>query len=483
MSKYTWFYGFALVFVVLGMQACKAPQVPTESRLTLPEFYSPDNQDTLSIGAIPIKEFFRDELLLAQIELALKNNRDILQAYARIEASLAQYKNSKAMLYPQLMLQGMAGGERFGEYSMNGVGNFDQNLSENITANPDKIVPENFTPDYFLGFRSSWEIDLWGKFRNLKKARKMEWLASEKGRQLIITQTVQQVAFFYFQIQMLDDKIEIIREDRALNTKALEAVKKLQESGRQTALAVKQFEAQLLRTEALEYHLLQDLAAAQYALNILTGTINQPILRQEDFFKASMMRKETEGIPAQMLRMRPDVAAAEYRLKAAGFDVKAATAAFYPNITLTPFVGLNSFNSEFFFNPASLVYGIFGGITAPIFQQYQLKANQLEKSAKAREALYHYENIVLTAYSEVFTQISAFDNYSKVIDLKTQEVQVLEEAVKMAESLFFNGKATYLDLIISRKEVLIAKIELSEVYNERKLARLNLYKSLGGGWF
>ncbi len=158
---------------------------------------------------------------------------------------------------------------------------------------------------------------------------------------------------------------------------------------------------------------------AQVSIVMLIGLLGKNAILIVEFANQAVEKGMQPLKAAQMLRLRPDVAAAEYRLKAAGFDVKAATAAFYPNITLTPFVGLNSFNSEFFFNPASLVYGIFGGVTAPIFQQYQLKANQLEKSARAREALYHYENIVLTAYSEVFTQISAFDNYSKVIDLKT----------------------------------------------------------------
>ena len=225
-------------------------------------------------------------------------------------------------------------------------------------------------PDLFVGFRSTWEIDLWGKLRSRRKAAYARLLATEQGRRLVQTSLVAQVASLYYELLTYDNQLAVLEKNRAYQERALEVVKMQKLGGRATELAVQQFAAQLLRTRSLAAEARQRIAAAENTLNRLLGRYPQPIPRGRALTMQAVPAAVSAGLPAAMLLRRPDVQQAELQLTAARADVAAARAAFLPSLTLAPYLGLNAYTPALLLNaPGSLAYGLLAGLAAPVFNR------------------------------------------------------------------------------------------------------------------
>lgn len=397
----------------------------------------------------------------------------------RIEVIRANALISRAAFLPSLNAVAAAGVDKFGDYTMNGVGNYDTNLSEKISAA--QRIP-NPTPDYFLGFRSSWEIDLWGKLRNRRKAAYARLLAAEKGRQLIVTALVAQVARLYYELLALDGELEIVRKNIDLQRITVETITVQKMGGRATELAVQQSSAQLLRTQSLEAGIRQRIIATENQLNVLLGRFPQAITRGESLKKQYLPSQVKVGVPARWLRRRPDIEQAELELAAAKADVEAARAAFLPSLTITPYAGFNAFRAPLLFNPGSLAYGALSGLSAPVFNRGILKNTYRQAAAGNIGAYYAYQRAVLIGYQEVVTNLRGLDNLEKVYSLRTQEVGVLNSAVTTANILFVTGYASYLEVVTAQGSVLEAELELINTRRSQFLSLIDLYRALGGGW-
>jgi outer membrane protein TolC len=214
--------------------------------------------DTTSVADMAPGAFFADPYLVSLVDTAVRHNYDALIALQRIEAARATFEAGRAALLPSVDVVASAGVDKYGKYTLNGVGNYDTNLSEHVDG--DRRIP-NPTPDYFLGLRSAWEIDLWGKLRSRKKAAYARYLASRQGRHLVATALVAEVATRYYQLLALDEELEIIRKTLPLQEISLETIRIQKLGGRATQLAVQQFEAQLLRTRSLESEKRQQILA------------------------------------------------------------------------------------------------------------------------------------------------------------------------------------------------------------------------------
>ncbi|GAB3259495.1 TolC family protein [Larkinella harenae] len=435
--------------------------------------------DSTSIGNLAWKDFFSDPNLANLIDTVLARNPDLQIATQRIEVARANFEYTRGALIPSVSAVASAGIDRFGRYTLNGVGNFDTNLSPNIDGN--QRIPDA-TPEYFLGFRSNWEIDLWGKLRNRKKAAYVRFLASEKGRQLVVTSLIAEVARLYYSLLALDGELEIIRENLTLQQRASELVGVQKAAGRVTELAVQQFNAQLINTRSLEAQVQQQIVEAENQLNQLLGRFPQPISRTKTIIDEELPAQVSAGIPSQMLRRRPDIQQAELALQAANIDVDVARAEFLPSLNLTPYIGLNSFRASVLLDPASLALGVIGGLSAPVFNRRYLKSNYSLSIAQSREAFYEYRKTVLAGFSEVMTSLRGIENYRKVADLQTQEVAVLNQAATISDELFATGYANYLEVITAQRSVLTAELSLVNTKRAQFLALVDLYRSLGGGW-
>ncbi|MEX6691110.1 TolC family protein [Danxiaibacter flavus] len=436
-------------------------------------------KDSFSMATVPWRDFFTDPQLKMLIDTAIKNNPDLLIAIQRIEVARAQVALSRGAMLPSLDGIASAGFDKYGKYTMNGVGNDDTNLSPNITK--EQHIPSP-TPDYFLGLRSSWEIDVWGKLRERNKAAIARLLASEKGRQYVVTELVAEVASMYYSLLALDNELVIIKRNIELQEKAVEIVQAQKAGGRATELAVQQFAAQLLNTRAIEFRTRQYLTATENQLNAIIGRYPQKIERDSSIMKQGLPTNLQVGLPADLLLNRPDIQEAEFSLRAAEADVKAARAAFLPSLTLSPYVGFNSFNASMFFNPASIAFGLIGGLTAPIFNNNQIKAGYAIANATNKEAVYQYQKAILNGFSETMTNLSNIYNNEQSFSLKEKEVSELAKAVSTANELYLTGYASYLEVITAQKGVLEAELQLTNQKKDIFQAMISLYRTLGGGW-
>lgn len=435
--------------------------------------------DSASIAELNKGKLFADPYLVALIDTALARNFDLKMAIQRVEMARASFQASQGALVPTVNAIGSAGFDRYGYYTMNGVGNYDTNLSDNI--NGKSLIP-NPTPDFFLGLRSSWELDIWGKLRNRRRAAYTRLLASQEGRNLIVTALTAEVARLYYTLLALDGELQIIRENIALQQQAVELVHVQKDAGRVTELAVQQFTAQLLNTRGLEGRTLQQIVQTENQLNTLLGRYPQTIVRGQSIENMQLPATVAAGIPTQLIRRRPDIREAERELEAANVDVAVAQAEFLPSLTLTPYVGLNTFRLATLFDPVSIAVGALGGLTVPIFNRRVLKGNYAVTVARSREAYYGYQKTILTGVSEVVSSLKGLENYRGVADVQAQEVAMLRKATATSKDLFANGYATYLEVITAQRNVLEAELAQIETKRLQFLSLVELYRALGGGW-
>lgn len=471
---------YFLLCIALGWQACKtAKPVYIPDSVTVPESFAKKATDSTGIADLRWKQFFEDVYLQQLIDTALRNNPDLLIAIQRIETARATALSAKNAHLPPVNAIVSAGVDNYGDYTMNGVGNYDTNLSPNISK--DQTIPDP-TADYFIGLRSSWEVDVWGKLKNRKKAALAKLAASEKSRQLATTLLVAQIAGYYYQLLALDSDIRIIDNNTHLQETALEIVKVQKEGGRATELAVQQMEAQLYNTRTIAWKVKQEIAQVEYQVNYLLGRFPQTVQRDTVFARHLLPQQLSTGLPSALLLQRPDIQEAELQLIAAKADVSAARAAFMPGFQITPYAGFNAFKTALLFNGGSFAWGLLGSVTAPLFNQKQLQAAHLMAVAQNKEAYYNYNKTILNSFREVGTAIQQIDNNRELVTLKQKQVATLEQAVASSRELYLAGYASYLEVITAQKGVLDAQLELNEARKNQFTYTIDLYRSLGGGW-
>ena len=446
-----------------------APVVPAKFDSTLVT-----HQDSV---ALSYQQFFADPYLKQLLDTALHNNTDIQIALQRVEMTKAQLMVASRAWLPSVNAGVDAGVEKYGDYTMNGVGNYDTNLSPNID-NKQRIP--NPVPNYFIGLKSAWEIDLWGKLKNGKKAAQQRMLASEQGRRLVSTQLIANVAGLYYQLLALDNERSVLERNIALQETALATVRIQQEAGRATLLAVQQFHAQLLNTQSFMMSIKQQTTRLENQLNALLGRFPQAIPRDTSLLTATLPPIANVGMPASLLSRRPDIQQAALELGAAKADVAAAKAAFMPSLNINPYVGFNSFKANLLFNTGSVAYGLLGGVTAPIFNKKQLAAQYQVNSATALSAFYNYRQRVIDGYQEVMTALAQLHNGQEAFRLKEAEVIMLRDGVSTANDLYITGYANYLEVITAQRSVLEAELALANSRRELFLGSIELYRALGG---
>ena len=471
------------LFFTVYLSSCRIQHTPAPVvKATVPQSFVGNSSvgriDSASIGELPHNVLFTDAKLVALIDTALARNPDLKITLQRIDIARANYGISQGALLPRVDAVATAGVERYGRYTLNGVGNYDTNLSDNISGS--SRIP-NPTPDYFVGLRSSWELDIWGKLRNRRKAAYTRVLASEEGRNLVVTALTADVARLYYSLLALDAELEIIGENVELQQKALELVEVQKAAGRVTELAVQQFRAQLLNTRGLEGRVQQEVVEMENQLNVLLGRYPQAVARGASIEKQALPIALSAGLPAQLVYRRPDIRQAERELEAAHIDVAVARAEFLPSLNLSPYLGFNAFRPNVLLNPQSVALGVLGGLSAPLLNRKQLKGNLAITTAQSKEAYFAYQRAILTGVSEVVSSMKGLENYRNVANIQRQEVDVLRQAATTSNELFANGYATYLEVITAQRNVLEAELALITTKRAQFLAMVGLYRALGGG--
>jgi len=474
-------YYTAITCAILLLAGCNIPKKITQPNniSRIPEVYQQATLDSNSIATQSWKSFFADSVLQQLIDTALAFNPDLLSAAQQVNIAGTYVSMSKALTMPALDAVINLQADRYAFYTMNGVGNADLNKSSNIT--PDMRIP-NVVPDFLIGLRSQWEIDVWGKLRNMKKSAAARYLSTVQAKRFLQTNLVAEVAYQYYELIGLDYEIEIVRKNIQLQEQALEIVRAQKLGGRATELAVLQFEAQTKRTRGIEFAVKQQIAESENRINMLLGRYPQQIKRGSSLMELTIPGKISTGIPANLLLNRPDVNAAMHDLTAAYADVAAARAMYYPSFTISPFIGFQGFRLASFFDATSIAAGIAGNITGPIFNKRRIRGQYSINEAQAKQAWLNYNKSMQTAVMEVQNSLQGFTNLASQFNLKQGEVSSLSAAIGTANDLYTNGYANYLEVITAQKSLLDAEIELTLMKKVQLQTMVALYRSAGGGY-
>ncbi len=472
-------FRLSLFFLVLcSIVSCNVNKLPdtTGQFPSIPGSFNGTNSDTLNSANIKWKNYFTDTCLVHLIDFALNNNRDMKIALQKVEESRAGVMFSKGQFFPMVNAFGSAGVGQLGNYSAAWAGNAG---GEYATGAP---LKRNMK-DYNLGIQSAWEIDLWGRLRNSKKAAVARYLSSVEGKNLVTTNLITEIADSYYDLLALDNRLKIIEQTIQLQENALAIVQAQKEAGVANELAVKQFKAQLLNSQGLEREDQMEITGMENKINFLEGRYPQPVSRDTSAFTDSIPYIIHTGVPSELLEHRPDVREAEYDLEASKADLKAAKAAFFPSLNITGTYGFDAFNPAYLFlSPESIAYTLAGDLAAPILNRNAIKADFKRAKAVQLEAMFNYQNSILNGYVEVYNELSDIKNLDKIYELKNREVDELTQAIETSTDLFKTGKASYLEVLTAEKEALQARLELIDTRRRQFQSCVAIYQSLGGGW-
>jgi multidrug efflux system outer membrane protein len=475
MKKYKYIIVALFVTTYLLVSSCKTPQNSLENNTKkLPESYG-NTTDTVSSATINWKTFYSDKYLVKLIDTALVKNYDVLISLQKIKAAQSDVLFSKGALLPTVSGIANASARRFGLYTMDGAGN----ATTDIT--PGKLIPVNL-PDYLVGLQTSWEVDVFGKLKNQKKAAVSRVLSSEAMKNLVTTNLIAEIANSYYELIALDQFIAIIDKNIAIQENALEMVIVMKEAAASNELAVKQFKAQLLNIKAMKVELQQQITEIENKINFLIGSYPQKIERQTSFTASKLPSEIQFGVPSALLQNRPDIKMAEFELIASKADVKSAKAQFYPSLTITGGMGYQAFKPNLLFNPQSVAFNLIGGLTAPLLNRSAIKASFNKANAYQVEILYSYQSTILNAYLEVNTEMIRITNLKELLKLKTEETKELNNSIEIASDLFRFGRANYLEVLTVQQNALQAELDLIESQKQQFKTIVNVYKALGGGW-
>lgn len=471
---------YIVLIVPFLLSACSIPKVAMESKTdSLPVEYLYPSNDTVSDASESWAKIFQDSILKEHIQRALMANPDMRITLQKVEAASIDALAQKNSVFPEVNAAVGAGAVRFGDYTIDGVGNFDTNLSDNIDES--RRIP-NPVPDLLLGLQTSWEAGMWGKYKSRKRKAKEQFLASVEGKHFIQTQLVAQVAQQYYDLVALDAEIEIIDRSVLLQESALEIVKIQKEGGRVNELAVKQFQAQLLDFKALEKAKRLERSLKENEFNVLIGNFNGQILRTDTLSNSSLPEYIKNGQPSNLLISRPDVKGALHEREAAFAGVKLAQAYFYPDLSFQGFIGLNSFRPDAFFSlPSSLAFTALGGMAAPLINRNTVKRNHRIAITEYNQRHFAYKKVLLQAYREVNDELLKINYYEEIASYRDSQRKTLEQAEQVSAELFTTGYANYLELLMIRNTRLAAEIEYIEAVRDRLQATIGLYRALGGG--
>lgn len=483
-----------MVLVALGAAGC-VPTLDTEPReavTTVPDSYGPradaagaDSRTAAGgAGTLPasaprdgrsppppsIQQFFTDPRLRSLIALALENNQEL--HIAALEIDIAQYETlaREGEYLPKVGINVGAGMEKVGEDTSQGASDEHLNLKRNL-------------PDYLFGLSASWEIDIWHKLRDAQDAAAKRYLSTIEGRKFLITNFVAEVATSYYELLALDNLLEVLKQNISIQQDALEVVRLQKQAGKVTELAVKRFEAEVLKNRSKLYVIQQQITETENRLNVLVGKFRQPIVRDSASFLARTATPVRTGVPSALLENRPDVKQAELALEAAKLDVDVARKRFYPSLELNAQVAYNSFKAATLVDtPASLAYLVAAELSQPLWNRKELTATYFTANSKQMQAVWDYERIIVRAFNEVTTQLAMIDNLGQSYALLGQQVERLEESITISSDLFSSARADYMEVLLTRRDALEAQMELIETKRQQMAATVKLYRALGGGW-
>jgi len=411
-----------------------------------------DTASTDTITNLKWFEIFKDTVLNAIIDSALKNNYDLQSAVMRIEQSRALYGISKADLLPT--------------------------FGYNLNAQTHSSNGENFE---ILG-TAAWEIDFWGKLRHAKRASYAQMLASEEGMKAVTTMLISDVASYYFQLRDLDNRYAIAQQTVISRQEYLKLIDARFKGGDVAELDMLQADQQLSLAMATAASLKRQLNFTERSLNILLGQVPQDIPRGFENIEHTDFPLIPAGLPSSLLDQRPDVKAAEYQLQAQTERIGVAQALRFPSVSLTGFLGLASTDLTSLVSDASLVSSATASILGPIFsfgankRRVDLQRQQTEIAAN------NYVSTYISALGEVENALVSVQTLSDEYTARKRQADAASKALMLSRERYTNGYTDYLEVLVAETAMFDSELAASVTKAQQLSSYITLYRSLGGGW-
>jgi len=434
--------------------------------VTVPDTYrgrAPDAgpQTAASFGDEKWWTVFQDPQLQQLIREALAQNYDVRIAAARVLQAQALLGITRADQFPTI-----TGGA--------------SSSNERLPAT--RITPAFETSPSQVNLSLFWELDFWGKFRRATEAARATLLAAEWGRKAVMSSLVSNVASAYFQLLELDLEMEISRRTLGSRRESLRLVEVRARGGTTSLLDVRQSE-QLVYTAAAAIPDLERRTEQQENLiSVLLGKNPAPVTRGKPLVENSLLPVVPAGLPSSLLERRPDIQSSEQQLVAANARIGVAKAAYFPQITLTAVGGYQSpALTNLFTGPAGL-WSFGGQLLQPIFTGGRIRSNVRLTEAQQQETVLVYQQSIQQAFREV--------SDSLVASRKNQEFRAQEElltnsaqdATRLANMRYQGGVTSYLEVLDSDTRYFDAQLSLAQAQLNERLAMVQLYNALGGGW-
>jgi outer membrane protein, multidrug efflux system len=453
----------ALSGVALALAACTS-LIPDYQRpaAPVPSTYPPDVTPSAAAGATPAADvdwqsFFADPRLKRLIELALANNRDLRIAVLNIEQARALYGIRRADELPTVGIGASATREPIG----NGIANV-----------------------YAVGFAaSSYELDLFGRVRDLSQAALAQYFATAEARKAVQISLIASVANAYLTLIADDEQLRVTRDTLTTRDDSARLTKLRFDNGASSELDYRQAESQLEGAKAALAQSLRQRSLDENALQLLVGQglpadLPAPLPLDVQQIAADV----PPGLPSELLERRPDVRAAERQLLAANANIGAARAAFFPRISLTANFGTASTDLSGLFKSGTFAFTGAAQLLQPIFDAGRNQANLDFAYANRDIAVAQYERSIQSAFREVADALAGHATLGEQVRAQAAQTNALAISYRLADLRYRSGAASFLDALDAQRSLFISQLSLVQTQAAQLQNLVLLYRALGGGW-
>jgi len=458
--------GLALI-ISLCLSGCAVGPNYKKPAVNTPTVYrglTPDEaakNDPKSIGDEKWGEVFQDDQLKDLIKTALQQNYDVRRAATRILQAQAALGITRADQFPTVSGEAEAINQR----------NSQQRIFPAINTNVNRV-----------GLAFDWELDFWGKFRRATESARANLVATEWGRQEIITQLIANLASAYFRLRALDLQLDISRRTLASRQDSLRLTRMLAEGGSTSMLDVRQAEQLVFTAGSQVPSLEQQIEQEENFISILLGNNPAPVPRGKELTEQQHPPSVPAGLASSLLQRRPDIHQAEEQLIAANAQIGVARAAYFPQIALTASSGYQSSAlTNLFTSPAG--FWTFGGTLAqPIFTAGRLRSNVRLAEARQQESVLFYQETIQSAFRDVSDALIAYRKTQEFREQQKLLVDSAQDATRLSHLRYTGGATSYLEVLTNDTNYFSAELGLVQAQLNELLALVQLYKGLGGGW-
>jgi NodT family efflux transporter outer membrane factor (OMF) lipoprotein len=463
----------AAALLTLFLTACAAgpnyhrPAVQIPENFRAPQPLPPSQAE--SLADLKWFEVFKDDKLQDLIRTALEQNYDLRFAVANVEAARANLGITRSNQYPNVAAGGNVQITR---------------LSRDGTfALPPTLVPSQ---NRNWGEASlnllSFEVDIWGRLRRATEAARANLLSAEETRKAVITTLVADVATSYFTLRELDYELDISRHTLSTRQESLGLIQSRQGGGVATLLDLRQGEQLVYTASEAIPALQQQIEQTENQITLLLARNPAGIVRGRGLTEQELPPEVPTGLPSALLERRPDIRAAEQTLIAANANIGVAKAAYFPEISLSGFLGGQSTQLASLFSGPHTAWNLVPQITQPIFTAGRLRSGVRLAEAQQQEALIQYQKSIETAFTEVSNALIAHQRVRESRVEQESLVTALQDRTRLAYVRYQGGVDTLLNALDSDRDLFQAELTLSQIRLNELLSVVQLYKALGGGW-